>query len=66
MNFEANKPVVKYSKERGAQIGVGGSAFVYGLDHPHLGEGYVSTSEVLSYDSNTGEFETLNTRYVPA
>lgn len=23
------------------------------------------TTEVLSYDSNTGEFETVNTRYVP-
>jgi len=39
-------------------------AVVYGLDHPKLGKGKVTTSIVL-YKFDDGSFETLNTIYKP-
>lgn len=58
------KPTVRYSPF-GAFIVVGTSAYVVALDHPSWGHSPVTTSTVQSYDKATGEFETLNTRYVP-
>ena len=62
-----SKPVVQYATA--SFIRVGERADVVPVDHPDTfnvtnGE-WASTSKVLSYDANTGEFETLNTRYVP-
>lgn len=39
-------------------------ASVYALNHPHLGETQVRTSQVMEiYDD--GSFETMNTMYIP-
>lgn len=48
-------------------IRVGYSAFVYPKDHtsPFISNrGLSKTSTVVSYDENTGQFETLNSIYV--
>lgn len=39
-------------------------AWVLGVDHPHLGAGYIRTSLILNIFDD-GSFETLNTLYVP-
>lgn len=62
------KPVVRYLKDEIIGIDTiaeGHRASVFAIDHPVLGQGFVSTSLVLSYDRETGHFETLNTIYVP-
>lgn len=63
---KADKPVVQYLPNAWNYVNVGQRASVYALNHPHLGADRISTSKVVSYDSNTGEFETQNTLYVPA
>lgn len=60
------KPVVRYNPAHpDTMIGVGWSADVHAIDHPRLGNLWVSTSTVKSYDKTTSEFETMNTKYVP-
>ena len=63
------KPVVQYRTNPYTRIVVGDSAFVVPVDHPDTvnvtnGQGAL-TSEVVSYDPETGVFETKNTHYVP-
>lgn len=65
-----DKQTVQYELGPHGRIVVGEGAFVKPVDHPDTenvrnGE-YAYTSEVLSHDADTGEFETLNTRYVLA
>jgi hypothetical protein len=68
------KPVVHYDRSPSNYwIQVGHSAYVTPLNHPNHLEGHsvvnglqIRTSTVISYDEATGEFETLNTKYVPA
>lgn len=63
------KPIVKYKASEPHRIVLGASACVFPINHPNP-NGLVSntkqifTSTVLSYDRSTGDFETLNTRYV--
>lgn len=58
------KPIVHY-KSLGFTITVGSRAIVEVLDHPRDPEVHnVSTSQVVSVDEETGNFETLNTLYV--
>lgn len=61
------KQVVKYSSLLFCQVGTG--AMVVPVNHPdtyRVSNGFTAyTSEVLSYNSDTGEFETKNSRYVP-
>jgi hypothetical protein len=64
------KPRVGYTKPR--YIAVGHRAVVFVPNHPNhliwhnIGQNVVvTTSTVLSYDDETGEFETLNTIYYP-
>lgn len=67
------KPVVHYKPNPEIDfIAVGRSARVFPVDHQNHVPGqsvsntkYAITSTVQSYDPVTGEFETLNTRYVP-
>jgi hypothetical protein len=40
-------------------------ARVDAIDHPILGEASIRTSQLLNVDFSTGNFETLNTLYVP-
>ena len=46
-------------------IAVDSCAYVHALNHPKLGEMDVRTSKVISYDKQTGVFETLNSIYTP-
>lgn len=65
--YSSLKPVVRYKPVGGTEIEVGYRARVIPLDHPSplIDNGYyASTSPVLSYDPETGNFETQNTRYV--
>jgi hypothetical protein len=60
------KQVVHYAKHKYQEIHVGQSAIVWPLDHPSelaSNTSSVRTSEVLSYDKETGTFETKNTIY---
>jgi hypothetical protein len=63
------KKVVQYAVTPHTSIQVGMGALVSPVDHPdteNVTNGlHAFTSEVLSYDTETGEFETLNTKYVP-
>lgn len=65
------KKIVEYRRADAFIPGVGMSAMVFAYQHPDAlyvqpGEdACVTTSRVLSYNSDSGEFETLNTRYVP-
>jgi hypothetical protein len=63
----ADKPIVQYHPTDYPTV-VGDRAYVVPLDHPRKGLNgqYVTTSQVLSYDSVTGEIETMFTRYVLA
>lgn len=67
---EDGKKVVQYVVTPYTYIVVGESAVVVPVDHPDT-EAVVNgmtalTSEVVSYNTDTGEFETKNTRYVVA
>lgn len=62
------KPIVHYKSLHGSIV-VGQSATVFPVDHPdaeNVSNTTVAfTSNVVSYSPETGEFETMNTRYVP-
>jgi hypothetical protein len=62
------KQVVQYRVTPFQRIVEGDSAFILPLDHPdteNVSNGtFASTSTVLSYNPETGDFETKNTRYV--
>lgn len=63
-----DKPVVHYSKQDDSVVQLGHPAFIKPIDHPSenvSNESYVITSKVIGLDSETGEFETLNTKYKP-
>lgn len=63
------KPVVKYRVFLPGHIVVGSRAIVFAIDHynPMIPPNeLVNTSTVQTYDEATGEFETLNTKYVLA
>ena len=63
------KQVVHYRAGSAFNVHVGQRASVIPLDHPDtvlVENGYTATtSRVVSYDANTGEFETLNSLYKP-
>jgi hypothetical protein len=59
------KPIVQYIAKDGDYIAIGHRAEIYAVDHPRLGEQYISTSRVINIDEATGVFETLNTVYKP-
>lgn len=62
-----NKPVVHYDIDGVVHIVIGVGATVNVLNHPRFNYNQmVWTSAVLSYDENTGVFETSNSIYVPA
>jgi len=68
---EKNKQVVKYTSVTfTASPVVGGHAFVVPVDHPDtvfVKNGHEAfTSQIVSYDETTEQFETLYTLYVPA
>ena len=66
-NKERVKPIVHYSSLIGG-VEINYSATVVVVDHPakYLNdEPFIYTSYVVSYDEETGEFETRNTKYVP-
>ena len=62
------KPIVHYKGAIGPIV-VGRSATVFPVDHPNTelvsNTTFVHTSPVVSYDQETGKFETQNTQYVP-
>ena len=61
------KPLVHY---RSADVfGIGKSAYVNPIDHPSpwvSNTTVIMTTAVISHNKETGEFETENTRYIPA
>ena len=60
------KPVVKYKHDLNNFIQVGMSAYVFPLNHPSKyvsNQFLVKTSKVISFDKETGDFETMNTIY---
>lgn len=60
------KPVVKYKYDLNNFIKVGESAYVFPLNHPSSlvsNTKLIQTSRVISFDENTGNFETVNTIY---
>ena len=63
------KSIVHYYKNLMHDINLGGKAFIHPVDHPDTervsNTTWVFTSKVISHDPDTGEFETLNTKYVP-
>lgn len=62
------KPIVRYNSTYPSHIQVGMGAYVWPIDHQSdrvSNNSYAHTSKVVSYDKTTGEFETLNTRYIP-
>lgn len=67
----SEKKIVKYRRADAFIPGVGMSATVFAYQHPDAlyiqsGEdAVVTTSRIVSHNTDTGEFETLNTRYVP-
>lgn len=66
---DTGKPVVTYKVTPHTQIVVGERAFVIPTNHPdevNVENGrHAFTTEVVSYNTDTGEFETKNSRYVP-
>ena len=66
-NPNREKPVAEYTLARMSEIRVGYSAYIHVFGHPaaYLDKAnYVITSAVVSYDENTGDLETRNTKYV--
>jgi len=60
------KKIVRYKKDTAISITTGLCAIVETIDHPGCSnEKYVVTSCVVKHDPKTGEFETLNSRYIP-
>jgi hypothetical protein len=64
------KQTVQYLISPYTNIVVGQRALVIPMDHPdtiNVTNGvHAFTSEVIAYNSETGEFETRNSRYLPA
>lgn len=63
-----NKRVVFYDPSAETFILLGSSAYVFPINHDSplvSNTKHVLTSEVISVDPGTGEFETLNTIYKP-
>jgi len=63
-----SKQTVHYDLSKGTNIKIGNCAQVYPLDHPSAlvsNKTLVITSEVMSYNKESGVFETQNTMYVP-
>jgi len=61
------KPTVQYKDDPFSMILIGRPAYIHPIDHPSdlvSNEGMVKTSRVVSYDPETGSFETVNTKYV--
>lgn len=62
------KPIVHYKGAIGPIV-VGRSATVFPVDHYNTtlvsNKKHAFTSTVVSYDQETGKFETQNTQYVP-
>lgn len=66
-NPNREKPVVEYTLARMGEIRVGYSAHIHTFGHPaaYLDKAhYVITSAVVSYDEESGDLETRNTKYV--
>jgi len=66
-NIVREKPVVHYYPFGDSAIVTGNRARVISVDHPCVELNYgswVNTSTVLEYDEVTGNFETMNTKYV--
>ena len=66
-NPNREKPVVEYVPSGMTTIEVGRAAYIHVFGHPaaYLDKAnYVITSAVVSYDVNTGDLETRNTKYV--
>lgn len=63
MTEQVQKPVRKYAQNEYNRIVIGQGAIVACPENEKYS---YFTTEVLSHDSNTGEFETKNTRYVLA
>ena len=59
------KPKVNYLVDPDNFIHVGCPARVHATNHPRLGNMKVISPYVLSYDENTGVFETLYEIYQP-
>lgn len=63
------KPTVHYYKQLSNNIKLGSRALIHPIDHPdseHVSnQTWVLTSKVIWHDSESGNFETLNTMYVP-
>ena len=62
----SDKPVVNYTPFPEQVINVGEGAIVWPTNHPGdrvSNKRFAVTSFVMSYDEDTGEFETLNTIY---
>lgn len=60
------KPVVKYKHDMNNFIQVGMNAYVFSLNHHSKyvsNQFLVKTSKVISFDKETGNFETMNTIY---
>lgn len=60
------KPVVKYKHDLNNFIQVGMNAYVFPLNHHSKyvsNQFLVKTSKVISFDKETGNFETVNTIY---
>lgn len=66
-NRNREKPVVEYLPAGDFPILVDERAYIFTYGHPaaYLDKApYVITSAVVSYDKETGDMETLNTKYV--
>jgi len=61
------KPIVHYYPGHDDRIRVGSSAFICPIDHPDTGnvsnQSVVRTSNVISHNKETGDFETENSIY---
>lgn len=66
-NKNREKPVVEYVLARMNKVEVGYPAYIHVFGHPaaYLDKAhYVITSAVVSYDEESGDLETRNTKYV--
>ena len=60
------KPVVHYTPTSSDFIALGRDACIKTTDHPGCSNlKFVITTQVVDYDVDTGEFETMNTLYKP-
>lgn len=61
---DSGKPVIIYVRDTAIIGGEGARAIVQAAENVGT-DYYRHTTEIVSYDSDTGVFETLNSRYVP-